>query len=117
MTFFRKQLGKSGEDLAADFLHKKGLKIIGRNIHFKFGEIDILAQDKENIVLVEVKTKTNEDFGKPYEEVDYFKKKKLSQLARAVLQKYPNKNIRVDVVSIRMDEPPEIEYIENAVEF
>ncbi len=117
MTIFRKQLGASGEDLAEKFLRRKNYKILSRNIRLKFGEIDILAQNKDDIVLVEVKTKTSDDFGKPYEEVDYFKKKKLSQLARAISQKYPDKNIRIDVISIQMNEPPEIEHLENAVEF
>ena len=51
--------------------------------------------------------------------MDYFKKKKLWNLARAVSQKYPEKNIRVDVVSILMlhNNEPQIEHIENAVEF
>lgn len=121
MTFFRKNLGKTGEDLAVRFLKKKGFKILGRNLRFKFGEIDILAEDKEDIVLVEVKTKTSEEFGNPAEEVDYFKKRKLNQLCRFLTQKYPEKNIRVDVVSIgygdRDREKPKIEHIKNAVEF
>lgn len=117
MTFFRKQLGASGEDLAEQFLKKKGYRILGRNIRMKFGEIDILAQKGEDIVLVEVKTKTSLQFGQPYEEVDYFKKKKLWNLARALSQRYPNQNIRIDVVSIMMKEDPEIEHLENAVEF
>lgn len=117
MTLFRKQLGKSGEDLAIQFLKRKGYKVLGRNVKLKFGEIDILAEDKEDIVLVEVKTKTSEEFGEPFEEVDYFKKKKLWQLARAINQKYPEKNIRIDVVSVKIGGKAEIEHIENAVEF
>jgi len=119
VSFFRKQLGASGEVLAEKYLRQKNYKILGRNIRLKFGEIDILAQKGEDIVLVEVKTKTSLGFGAPFEEVDYFKKKKLWNLARAVSQKYPDKNIRVDVVSILMlhNNEPQIEHIENAVEF
>jgi len=124
MTLFRKRLGQSGEDLACRFLKKQGYKILGRNLRYKFGEIDILAEDGEDIVLVEVKTKTSSDFGQPFEEVDYFKKKKLEQLCRFLTQKYPEKNIRVDVVSIEIGLPageagerPKIEHLKNAVEF
>lgn len=79
-----------------------------------------MAEDKQDLVLVEVKTKTTKDFGEPVEEIDYFKKKKLSQLARALSQKYPNKNIRIDVIGIEIETDDsskvEIEHIENAVE-
>lgn len=117
MTFFRKQLGQSGEDFAVRFLKKKGYKILGRNLRFKFGEIDILAEDGEDVVLVEVKTKTTEEFGEPFEEIDYFKKQKLWQLARFLNQKYPGKNIRIDVIGIKSETRPEVEYIKNALEF
>jgi putative endonuclease len=121
MTLFRKELGKSGEDLAVQFLKRKGYKVLCRNVKLNFGEIDILAEDKEDIVLVEVKTKTSADYGEPVEEIDYFKKKKLWALARALNQKYPEKNIRIDVVSVKMgvnhSQKPEIEHIEGAVEF
>lgn len=117
MSFFRKNLGKSGEDLACDYLKKKGFKVLGRNIRLKLGEIDILCQDKEDIILVEVKTKTSADFGEPAEEVDYFKKKKLLLLARAINQKYPDRNIRIDVVAVKAGTPPQIDYIESAAEF
>ena len=117
VSFFAKNLGKTGEDLACDYLISKGFKILGRNIKLKMGEIDILAEDGEDIVLVEVKTKTSNAFGEPVEEVDYFKKKKLWQLARALNQKYSEKNIRIDVISVKVGDRAEIEHIENAVEF
>lgn len=118
MSFFRKQLGKSGEDLAERFLKRKGYKILGRNLRFKFGEIDILAKEGEDIVLVEVKTKTDEEFGRPEEEVDYFKKRKLWDLCRFLSQKYPGKNIRVDVIALKVgDREPKIEHLKNTLEF
>lgn len=117
MSFLRKQLGQSGEILACQFLKSKGFRILARNLRFKFGEIDILAEKGEDVILVEVKTKASKEFGEPVEEVDYFKKRKLSQLARAISQKYPNKNIRIDVVSVKINNQVELKHIENAVEF
>lgn len=117
MTFFRKQLGKFGEDLAVSFLKQKGFKILGQNLRFRFGEIDILAEEKEDIVLVEVKMKSSDEFGEPVEEIDYFKKRKLKQLAQAISQKYPDRNIRIDVVGVKAGKKPAIEHIEGAVEF
>lgn len=117
MTFQRKQLGQSGEELAAEFLEKIGYKIIERNFRLKFGEIDIIAQDGDCIVLVEVKTKTNLNQGRPEEEVDYFKQRKLRLLARALEQMHPGKNIRIDVIAVDKTEfIPKINHLVSAVE-
>lgn len=117
MSFWRKNLGKKGEGIACTFLKRNGFKILARNIKYKFGEIDILAQKGEDIVIVEVKTKASSEFGTPEEEIDYFKKQKLLNLAKAVSQKYPDKNIKIDVIAIKLDKNQEIRHIENAVTF
>lgn len=117
MTYHRQQLGASGENLAAIFLESIGYKVLERNKRFKFGEIDIIAQDGDVIVLVEVKTKTSLVQGRPEEEVDYFKKKKLRLLARGLEQIYPDQNIRIDVVAVdKTGDGPIINHIQNAVE-
>lgn len=118
MSLKRKKLGNEGEEIASDYLQKIGYKIIDRNYRTHFGEIDILAQDGEYIVLVEVKTKTNLDQGTPEEKVDYFKQNKLKLLAKHILQKYPSKNIRIDVFAIDLsNEMEKLNHIINAVEF
>ncbi len=116
MNSERKKLGQFGEELAKSFLEKKGLEFIGKNIRLFCGEIDLLMEDKKTLVIVEVKTKKGEEFGKPQEEVDYFKQKKLLQLGSALSQKYPKKDIRIDVLAIKMGDKSEIEHIKNAVE-
>src|SRR4030042_1137204 len=98
MTFKRKSLGSYGEKLALDYLKKKGYKLIGQNIRLYLGEIDLLMQDKKTLVVVEVKTKSDDSFGRAAEMITYRKKKKLLQLARALWQKFPQKNVRIDVV-------------------
>ena len=109
-------LGKQGEMMAQYHLQQLGLRILKRNLKTKIGEIDILAQDGEDIVIVEVKTKTSHAFGHPAEMVNYFKQRKLLQLARLILMDYPNKTVRIDVVAVDMITiPPSIEYIKNAV--
>lgn len=115
MTFKRKSLGSYGEQKALNFLKKKGYKLLGQNIRLFCGEIDLLMTDKKTLVVVEVKTKSNLDFGLPQEMVNFRKQKKLLQLAKVLMQKYPDKNIRIDVVSI--DESSGIiDHIINAVE-
>lgn len=115
MTYQRKSLGNTGEELAKVYLEKKGYKFIKKNLRLFCGEIDLLMEDGDILVICEVKTKTNDQFGTPQEEVDFFKKKKLVQLGKALWQLYPSHSIRIDVVAINM-ENESIDHIVNAVE-
>ena len=114
MNYHNKNLGAHGEDLALEYLEKKGYKLLKRNLKMKFGEIDLLMERKDTLIIVEVKTKSSDEFGEPQEEVDFFKKKKLTQLGKALWQLYPSHSIRIDVVAV--DENDKITHIENAVE-
>lgn len=100
----KRQLGKEGEQVAAQFLKSKKLSIREINFRCSAGEIDIIAEDEEVIVFVEVKTRSGESYGLPEEAVNYYKQKKLIQLAKYYLQKEQlhNKRCRFDVISIIM---------------
>ena len=75
-TFQNKLVGKKGEDIAVEYLRKRGMKILDRNWHFsKNSEIDIIALENETLVFVEVKTRTNLNCGHPFEAIDYNKLK------------------------------------------
>lgn len=78
-----KQLGQAGEDFAAGYLKKKGLKIIARNVHAQGGEIDIIAYDRGSdfYILVEVKTRTNQHFALGVEAVGPQKQQKMQRAA------------------------------------
>lgn len=98
-------------------MKKKGLKILKTNLELKFGEIDILAEtENKTLVLIEVKTKTNLEFGQPFEMVNARKKRKLVNLGKALTQIYPQyESFRIDVVSIDLSKKDtKIEYLENA---
>lgn len=110
----RKALGRYGENLALAYLEKKGYKFIGKNIKLFCGEIDLLFSDDDALVIVEVKTKSNESFGRAAEMVTLRKQRKLIQLAKALWQKFPNKSIRIDVVAI--DHNNKIEHLVSAVQ-
>ena len=113
----KKISGNLGEDLAARHLKKSGYKIIERNLSNRLGEIDILARQKRDIVLVEVKTKTGSELGEGYEMVNYFKKRKLLLLAKSLQPSYPESVIRIDVISVNLaNNPPEIKHFISAVE-
>ena len=84
-NFYKKLLGRVGEDKAADFLKKQGFKVTERNYKNAFGEIDIIAKDGEYTVFIEVKTRTGDAFGAPSEAVDARKRQKYAKVAKAYL--------------------------------
>lgn len=113
----RKKLGADGENLAKNFLLLRRYKPMGQNVRTKIGEIDLLMQDKNDIVIVEVKTKTGTNFGSGAEMVGYHKRQKLIRLAQELSQLHPNRQIRIDVVEIDASrQPMTINHIINAVE-
>lgn len=98
---YNKITGKCGEDVAASYLKKMGYKIIERNYRNKIGEIDIIAKNKENLVFVEVKTRSSDKFGTPAEAVTYYKKQKIVNTAKYYLMKNPTElNIRFDIAEV-----------------
>ena len=109
-------VGQMGEDLAVKFLKKKGYKIIERNFRAdRFGEIDIIVKDKDELVFVEVKTKTDEQFGSPEEEFTYQKKKKMYRaILNFLFKKYlTNQDWRADLIAIDIvDEKIDIRHYE-----
>ncbi len=74
-------LGKTGEQLAIKFLGIKGFKIIETNYVSPLGEIDIIAQNKSILYFIEVKTRSSNDYGTPFDAVDYKKQQRLSRIA------------------------------------
>lgn len=112
----KSQVGREGEDLAEQFLKKKGFKILERNWKSKrWGELDIVAYDKEILVFVEVKTRSPGSLGEPFEAVNYYKIKSVVRCARNYIlaKAQENRPLRFDVVSIIMNNPPVIEYLPN----
>lgn len=113
-----KNTGRLGEELAVEYLKKKGLKILHTNwqIHNQ-GEIDIIAEQKDTIIFIEVKTRTSLNFGYPLESIN---NKKLEQLKKTALlflsqNKKHYDNIRFDAVSILLKPEIKIYHLENIV--
>lgn len=111
-------LGKKGEALAVSFLRKKGFKIVEKNYRTVFGEIDIIAKDKQVIVFIEVKTRSDNAFGYPFEAVNTRKREKIRKVALSFLKKYKRElPVRFDVLSITIKEGKEhIEHFKDAFE-
>ena len=103
MTYARnKALGAFGERLAARFLQDAGMVILDRNWTSRFGEIDIVAQDGDSLVVCEVKTRTGTSHGTSSEAVTEHKAARLRTLAGAWRQSHVSAppETRIDVVAI-----------------
>ncbi len=118
------QTGKKGEDLAVNFLEKSGYVVVDRNYRALHAEIDIICRDPgadDELVFVEVKTRTTQEFGDP---LDAVSARKISFLKRAAEAYLYEKNLddapcRIDVVGIwmRTEKQPVIEHFKDAVEY
>jgi len=100
----RHTLGKLGEDLACAELIRRGYSILARRYRTRFGEIDIIARDKDVTVFVEVKTRKSDDFGGGAEAVTVWKQRRLTQMAVDFLARYQlhDRPCRFDVVVVDM---------------
>ena len=109
-----KKTGAAGEDLAARYLMKNGYEILERNVHFsKLSEIDIIAKIKDTVVFVEVKTRKNDSFGKPFEAITRTKYENIKKGIAIYSQTHKIKKIRIDVIGITLKPELKIEHLKN----
>lgn len=111
----RRALGNNGEDFAARFLEKKGYRVLARQWRCSYGEIDLVCQWHDEVVFVEVKTRSDDSYGFPEDSVTKTKRRHLQACAEEYLmQHHQTDNAwRVDVVAISFDKvPPEVVHIE-----
>jgi len=109
--------GRQGEALACRFLEEKGYIILARNFVWQKHEIDIIAQDKNEVVFIEVKERETDVFGEPYEAVNLKKQKIIIRVADYYLRKFNiNFEARFDIISIILERnsSPKIEHLINA---
>ncbi|MFH1540502.1 MAG: YraN family protein [Elusimicrobiota bacterium] len=106
------EFGKSGEELAEEYLKKIGYEIVAKNFRTRYGEIDIIVKDKKTFVFVEVKTRKDSNYGDPQLAVTKYKQKHLALAAIIFIKKKSlNTDYRFDIVAICNDK---IEHIKNA---
>ena len=105
--YIKKELGKIGEDIAEKYLLENNYKIIDRNFECRQGEIDIVANDysKNELVFIEVKTRTNKNYGNPSEAVNKNKQKHIYKSAEYYVYKYNlyHRSIRFDIIEININ--------------
>ena len=102
----RKETGRTGEQIAARYLHRNGFRLLAQNYRCEVGEIDLIAEDRGTVVFVEVKTRRTLIAGTPEEAVDRDKRRRIRRAAQWYLkawQRWPQK-VRFDVVGVELDD-------------
>ena len=109
-------LGKSGEQVAAEYLESCGLRILDRNWRCAVGEIDIVAWHGEKLVFVEVKTRASGEFGDPDRAVDMEKRDRVMRAARDYVRRagVPWDRVRFDTLSVTLQTQPIINWTQDA---
>ena len=118
MKITTRKSGKRAEDIAANYLKKQNVKIINRNFHSRFGEIDLIGLEKETLVFIEVRYRKNKNYLSAIETIDRHKCKKIIITSEVYLnkrKKYQSYQCRFDVITITGDiSEPVIEWIKSA---
>jgi len=114
----RQNLGRLGEQLAAESLAGQGMVLLERRYRCRLGEIDLIARDGSIVVFVEVKARRGIGFGRPAESVSRLKRRRIARVALQFLQRrgWLERICRFDVVEvlIRSGEDPQILHIPDA---
>ena len=110
--------GKAAEQFALEFLRHNGLRHLLSNVSYKFGEIDHIMRDADEIVFVEVRYRRNNRYGSGFESITHAKKSRLRKAAEYFLQSNPDisfQSSRFDVVSLSPGSPQyKVDWIKDA---
>ncbi len=110
-----------GEDAACKFLKDKNYKIIDRNFRIGYGEIDIIAVKDNVLVFVEVKTRSSDNFGTPFEAITSWKLRPLIRTSQFYKQSHKNlpDEMRIDAIGVKVsgNEVLDVEHMKNITGF
>ncbi len=108
----KQYVGIRGEDIACKYLQENGFQVLERNYKTRYAEMDIVASKDDELVFVEVRTKTDERFGSPEETIKKDKTRRLKRGAAGYAQsKNYEEQYRIDLVCIVLNDKGEIERI------
>ena len=113
------QLGRAAEDVAARYLTSQGLRVVQRNFRRRLGELDLVARDRDVVVIVEVRTRSSEKYGGAAASIDARKRARVVRAARLLLKtrpEYAQVAVRFDVVIVydALAENPRVQWIKHA---
>ncbi len=118
LSMNRRDVGKFGEELASRYFQSLGYNIVGHNFHTRYGEIDLILRKGKILRFVEVKFRSNSDYGLPQEAVIKNKQEKIKKATLSWLQlrHLPlDTEIHFDVLAIRKRGTKiEYEYLQDA---
>ncbi len=100
----RRNLGRAGEELALGFLSAQGWRLLARGVHSRYGELDLVGLEGEELVFVEVKTRASLRCGTPEEAWTGEKRRRLWKTAACYLSGRPPTRVRFDLVAVRVRE-------------
>lgn len=110
------EVGKRGELIARKYLLENDYYIIDTNYRNKIGEIDIIASKNDILIFIEVKTRTNRNYGYPYEAVNKKKQEKIVYCSLLYIKhkKFDDIQLRYDIIEVYLTKTTEINHIDNA---
>jgi putative endonuclease len=117
-----REQGDAAEERAQRYLEGQGLRTVARNVHSRFGEIDLIMQHQQTLVFVEVRYRRSSRFGGAAASIDGKKQRRLIATAHSYLQQHPHDGpCRFDVVAIGAigtisASPNGIEWLQNVFE-
>jgi putative endonuclease len=106
--------GNAAEDIACIFLQKKGLKLVERNFRCAYGEIDLIMQDGKALVFIEVRLRSNTNFGGAAMSINQSKQQKLRRSATLYLQTHGDSACRFDAILMSKVDINALEWIQDA---
>jgi putative endonuclease len=115
MSKHNQQLGKWGEETAAKWLREHGYEIIAQNIRTPYGEIDIIAKQKDITIFVEVKTLASSKNFFPEQQITARKREHMLNAAQHYAAENSINHWQIDVIAIEGKQDPQITHFENAI--
>ncbi len=119
MPLDRRELGAAAERIASAYLTAHGAQILERNYRRRLGELDMVARDGDTLLIVEVRTRSTDEYGGAAASVDRWKRRRLLRAAQQLLQQHRALNrlaVRFDVIVVSGVESaePRVEWIRHA---
>lgn len=117
---YRHDVGDWGEDTACNYLTKLGYLIVERNYYTRYGEIDIIARKDDQLIFIEVKTRTSTSYGLPEEAFTNMKQEHLFNSILVFLEGHPDEkdNWQIDLISVEgkyLAQMPKITHFQNVI--
>jgi putative endonuclease len=103
MTDLRRQRGMASEQLAADYLQGRGLKVLARNVRCRAGELDLVCLDNGVLAVIEVRQRGSQEFGGALQSVTWRKQRKIIRATRYLLRRqveWHGRAVRFDVFAV-----------------